>query len=40
MIEVVTVGEVRSAEECRTVPYITGLMPFLDELDIDSDPSR
>ena len=35
MIEVVTVGETRLKGE-KTVPYVAGLMPFLDELDVDA----
>jgi len=40
MIEVVTVGETRSSKDGKTVPYITGLMPFLDELDVDGPPQQ
>ena len=35
MIEIVMVGETRT-KEGGTVPYIAGLMPFLDELDVDA----
>jgi len=35
MIEVVTVGETRLKNE-KTAPYIAGLMPFLNELDVDA----
>jgi hypothetical protein len=38
LIEIVTVGETRSGKERKTVPYIAGLMPFLDELDVDAPP--
>jgi hypothetical protein len=38
MIEIVTVSETRSSREGRIVPYIGGLMPFLDELDVEGDP--
>jgi len=24
----------------KTVPYVTGLMPFLDEFDVDAEPPR
>jgi len=37
LIEVVTVGETRLKGE-KTVPYVSGLMPFLDELDVDAPP--
>jgi hypothetical protein len=37
MVEIVTVGEPVSGTE-KTAPFVTGLMPFLDELDVDSDP--
>ena len=39
MIEIVTVGETRT-KEGGTVPYIAGLMPFLDELDVDAPPPQ
>jgi len=39
MIEIVTVGEMQSSNEKTTIRYISGLMPFLDELDIDADPA-
>ena len=35
MIEIVTVGETRT-KEGGIGPYIAGLMPFLDELDVDA----
>jgi hypothetical protein len=35
MIEIVKTGEMESSKDGRPVPYITGLMPFLDELDVD-----
>jgi hypothetical protein len=38
MIEIVTVGETPGAGTGSAVPFVTGLMPFLDELDVDSDP--
>jgi hypothetical protein len=37
MIEIVTVGENRT-KEGGAVPYVSGLMPFLDELDVDANP--
>jgi hypothetical protein len=38
MIEIVTIGEIQSPNFGTTICYISGLMPFLDELDIDVDP--
>jgi hypothetical protein len=40
VIEIVNTGEMQSARNGTTVRFITGLMPFLDELDLDSDPTR
>lgn len=37
MIEIVTVGET-SSKDGKAVPYVAGLMPFLDELDVDGQP--
>jgi hypothetical protein len=37
MIEIVTVGETR-LKDGKTVPYVAGLMPFLDELDVEGPP--
>jgi hypothetical protein len=34
MVEIVTVGETR-LKNGKTVPYVAGLMPFLDEMDVD-----
>jgi hypothetical protein len=39
MIEIVTVGETR-LKAGGTVPYIAGLMPFLNELDVDAPPPQ
>jgi hypothetical protein len=36
MIEIVSSGETMSDKGGSIVPYITGLMPFLDELDVDA----
>jgi hypothetical protein len=36
MVEIVATGEIKSPKEGRPVPCITGLMPFLDELDVDA----
>lgn len=38
MVEIVTLGEMQDQEYGKTVRYVTGLMPFLDELDVDADP--
>jgi hypothetical protein len=35
-IEIVTTGEMQSPKDGTPVWYITGLMPFLDELDVDA----
>nr|WP_320161902.1 hypothetical protein [uncultured Methanoregula sp.] len=36
MIEIVAVGEHSSTKDNRPVLFATGLMPFLDELDVDA----
>jgi len=38
MVEIVTIGETPQPGQGKTIHYITGLMPFLDELDVDRDP--
>ncbi len=38
MIEIAAVGEIRDPATGKTTPFITGLMPFLDEFDVDVDP--
>ncbi len=38
MVEIVTIGESQEPGCGKTIRYITGLMPFLDELDVDADP--
>ncbi len=38
MIEIVAIGEMQEPVSGKTIRYITGLMPFLDELDVDADP--
>jgi hypothetical protein len=40
MIEVVSTGEIQSPKYGTAFRYITGLMPFLDEFDVDTDPAR
>ena len=39
-VEIVNLGETGSEGDGRPVPYVTGLMPFLDELDVDSELPR
>ena len=39
-IEIVVIGEMRSADGGRMVPFVSGLMPFLDELDVDAEPPQ
>ena len=36
MVGIVTTGEMQSPKEGTPARYITGLMPFLDELDVDA----
>jgi hypothetical protein len=38
MIEIVNIGEMQSPGY-GALRYISGLMPFLDELDVDADPA-
>jgi hypothetical protein len=38
MVEIVTIGETPQHGQEKVIHYITGLMPFLDELDVDGDP--
>ncbi len=38
MVEIVTVGETCRIGDGKIVPYVGGLMPFLDELDVDAPP--
>lgn len=38
MVEIVAIGETPQPGLGKAIHYITGLMPFLDELDVDSDP--
>ena len=38
MVEIVTIGETQQPGQGKAMHYITGLMPFLDELDVDGDP--
>ncbi len=40
MVEIVNAGEMTSPHPGKTVPYVTGLMPFLDEFDVDAEPPR
>ena len=38
MIEIVMIGEMQPASGGIPVPFVSGLMPFLDELDVDAEP--
>ena len=38
MIEIVAVGEMSDAANGRPTPFVTGLMPFLEDFDVDVDP--
>ncbi|MGD0535184.1 MAG: hypothetical protein ABR999_07055 [Methanoregula sp.] len=38
MIEIVAVGEMHDPATGSTAPFVTGLMPFLEEFDVDIDP--
>jgi hypothetical protein len=38
MIEIVAVGEMSDAATGRPTPFVTGLMPFLEDFDVDVDP--
>ena len=38
MIEIVVVGDMPDPATCRTTPFVTGLMPFLEDFDVDVDP--
>lgn len=37
MVEIAVIGEMLPLKEGAAVPYIAGLMPFLDELDVNDD---
>ncbi|MEI7856099.1 MAG: hypothetical protein WCH85_01190 [Methanomicrobiales archaeon] len=39
LVEIVTVGET-CLKDGKMVPYVAGLMPFLDEMDVEETPSR
>ena len=39
MVDIVTLGETYLPGQGKAIHYITGLMPFLDELDVDGDPA-
>jgi hypothetical protein len=40
MIEIARIGEGCHAENGNVMPVVSGLMPFLDELDVDAEPPR
>jgi len=39
-VEIVNAGEMKSPSPGATVRFITGIMPFLDDLDVDAEPTR
>jgi hypothetical protein len=39
VIEIVHTGEMQSKQYGTPVRFIAGLMPFLDEMDVDADPT-
>ncbi|MDD1694464.1 MAG: hypothetical protein LUQ71_07050 [Methanoregula sp.] len=40
MVGIVTIGEITPAGKSRAEPYVTCLMPFLDELDFNAEPPQ
>jgi len=40
IIEIVNIGVTTVVTEGKTIPYISGLMPFLDDFDVDADPLK
>jgi hypothetical protein len=40
IVEIVSAGEMTGQQPGKTVPYVTGLMPFLEEFDVDAEPPR
>ncbi|HXX55250.1 MAG TPA: hypothetical protein VEI81_04075 [Methanoregula sp.] len=38
MIEIVGIGDADFMRDGKSLPYVTGMMPFLDELDVDGPP--
>ncbi|MCK9580409.1 MAG: hypothetical protein M0Q92_08155 [Methanoregula sp.] len=38
LIEIIAIGERPSGRNGGETPFVTGLMPFLDELDVDAPP--
>jgi hypothetical protein len=38
MVEIVGVGEMPDSATGSTAPFVTGLMPFLEDFDVDIDP--
>jgi hypothetical protein len=38
MVEIISAGETMAGADGSDVPVVTGLMPFLDELDVDAPP--
>jgi hypothetical protein len=40
MVEIITIGEATLDKTTGPVPYVTCLMPFLDELDLSAEPPQ
>ena len=40
MVTIVAIGELPPGRGSIPVPYVTGLMPFLDELNVDAEPGH
>ncbi|MEN6443960.1 MAG: hypothetical protein ABFC71_09450 [Methanoregula sp.] len=38
MVEIVVIGDMHAEPGAGEVPFVSGLMPFLDELDVDAGP--
>ena len=40
MVDIVVIGDMEAASGEGEVPFVSGLMPFLDELDVDAEPPQ
>jgi hypothetical protein len=40
MVDIVVIGDMQAASGVGEVPFVSGLMPFLDELDVDAEPPQ
>jgi hypothetical protein len=40
MVDIVVIGDMKAASGEGEVPFVSGLMPFLDELDVDAEPPK